>query len=142
MDFQRTLLIGAIALLSFMLLTEWVTFKDAKTTASQPVASRLISAEPGGLPPPVDELPDAVSASANSNNEDLPQAPTSADEPATAAPVISNNPASAVITVHTDVLQVAIDLRGGDIVELALPEHLENIDKPNQPFVLLEQNER
>ena len=142
MDFQRTLLIGAIALLSFMLLTEWVTFKDAKTTASQPVASRLISAEPGGLPPPVDELPDAVSASANSNNEDLPQAPTSADEPATAAPVISNNPASAVITVHTDVLQVAIDLRGGDIVELALPEHLENIDKPNQPIVLLEQNER
>lgn len=142
MDFQRTLLIGAIALLSFMLLTEWVTFKDAKTYASQPVASRLISAEPGGLPPPVDELPDAVSASANSDNEDLPQAPTSADEPATAAPVISNNPASAVITVHTDVLQVAIDLRGGDIVELALPEHLENIDKPNQPFVLLEQNER
>ena len=142
MDFQRTLLIGAIALLSFMLLTEWVTFKDAKTTASQPVASRLISAEPDGPPPPVAELPGAVSASASSSNEDLPRAPTSADEPATAAPVINNNPASAVITIHTDVLQVAIDLRGGDIVELALPEHLEDIDKPNQPFVLLEQNER
>ncbi|MEZ5554290.1 membrane protein insertase YidC [Haliea sp.] len=140
MDFQRTLLIGAIALLSFMLLTEWVAFKDAKTTAEQPVASRLITAEPDSLPEPAAALP--ATTAADSGNEDLPQAPESIADTQTASTpeVISNS--GDIITVHTDVLQVAIDLRGGDIVELALPEHLEDIDKPNQPFVLLEQNER
>ena len=140
MDFQRTLLIGAIALLSFMLLTEWVAFKDAKTTAEQPVASRLITAEPDSLPEPAAALP--ATTAADAGNEDLPQAPQSIADTQTASTpeVISNS--GDIITVHTDVLQVAIDLRGGDIVELALPEHLEDIDKPNQPFVLLEQNER
>jgi YidC/Oxa1 family membrane protein insertase len=140
MDFQRTLLIGAIALLSFMLLTEWVAFKDAKTTAEQPVASRLIAAEPDSLPEPAAALP--ATTAADAGNEDLPQAPESiADTQAASTPEVISNSGD-IITVHTDVLQVAIDLRGGDIVELALPEHLEDIDKPNQPFVLLEQNER
>jgi len=144
MDFQRTLLIGAIALLSFMLLTEWVAFKDAKTTAAQPTASRLISSEPDGLPAANSELPLAPSVTAPSTgDEDLPQAPEAIADQQTAAPVVTESgTGSDIITVHTDVLQVAIDLQGGDIVELALPEHLEDIDAPDQPFVLLEQNER
>ena len=144
MDFQRTLLIGAIALLSFMLLTEWVAFKDAKTTAAQPTASRLISSEPDGLPAANSELPLAPSVTAPSTgDEDLPQAPEAIADQQTAAPVVTEGgTGSDIITVHTDVLQVAIDLQGGDIVELALPEHLEDIDAPDQPFVLLEQNER
>ena len=144
MDFQRTLLIGAIALLSFMLLTEWVAFKDAKTTAAQPTASRLISSEPDGLPAANSELPLAPSVTAPSpGDEDLPQAPEAIADQQTAAPVVTEGgTGSDIITVHTDVLQVAIDLQGGDIVELALPEHLEDIDTPDQPFVLLEQNER
>lgn len=144
MDFQRTLLIGAIALLSFMLLTEWVAFKDAKTTAAQPTASRLISSEPDGLPAANSELPLAPAVTAPSTgDEDLPQAPEAiADQQAAAPMVAESGTGSDIITVHTDVLQVAIDLQGGDIVELALPEHLEDIDAPDQPFVLLEQNER
>ncbi|HBQ41774.1 MAG TPA: membrane protein insertase YidC [Halieaceae bacterium] len=144
MDFQRTLLIGAIALLSFMLLTEWVAFKDAKTTAAQPTASRLISSEPDGLPAANSELPLAPSVTAPSTgDEDLPQAPEAIADQQTAAPLVTESgTGSDIITVHTDVLQVAIDLQGGDIVELALPEHLEDIDAPDQPFVLLEQNER
>ncbi|HAN29789.1 MAG TPA: membrane protein insertase YidC, partial [Haliea salexigens] len=70
MDFQRTLLIGAIALLSFMLLTEWVAFKDAKTTAAQPTASRLISSEPDGLPAANSELPLAPSVTAPSTGDE------------------------------------------------------------------------
>ncbi len=144
MDFQRTLLIGAIALLSFMLLTEWVAFKDAKTTAAQPTASRLISSEPDGLPAANSELPLAPAVTApGTGDEDLPQAPEAiADHQAAAPMVAESGTGSDIITVHTDVLQVAIDLQGGDIVELALPEHLEDIDAPDQPFVLLEQNER
>ncbi|HAN26179.1 MAG TPA: membrane protein insertase YidC, partial [Haliea salexigens] len=79
----------------------------------------------------------------STGDEDLPQAPEAIADQQTAAPVVTEGgTGSDIITVHTDVLQVAIDLQGGDIVELALPEHLEDIDAPDQPFVLLEQNER
>ncbi len=43
MDLQRSLLIGAIAVLSFMLLTEWVAFKEDKTAAVTQETSRLIN---------------------------------------------------------------------------------------------------
>ena len=43
MDLQRTLLIGAIAVLSFMLLTEWVAFKEEKNASLAEETTRLIS---------------------------------------------------------------------------------------------------
>ena len=42
MDLQRSLLIGAIAVLSFMLLTEWVGFKEDRAPVTQET-SRLTS---------------------------------------------------------------------------------------------------
>ena len=45
MDLQRTLLIGAIAVLSFMLLTEWVAFKDARSSDSQQETARILSGD-------------------------------------------------------------------------------------------------
>ncbi len=141
MDLQRTLLIGAFALLSFMLLTEWVTFKEARTTASQPTATRLLNGAeaPGNSLP---ELPSVEEPAVASTNEDLPRAPQSADDAQPASVETTATAEQRIVFVRTDVVQMAIDLAGGDIIELALPEHLEDIDKPNQPFVLLEQNER
>ena len=65
MDLQRSLLIGAIAVLSFMLLTEWVAFKEERAPAPEQT-SRLITngdAAPSDLPEPA--LPDIT-------EEDLP----------------------------------------------------------------------
>ncbi|MEM1114028.1 MAG: membrane protein insertase YidC [Pseudomonadota bacterium] len=139
MDLQRTLLIGAIALLSFMLLTEWVAFKKART--APPVAeSRLITgtAETPTAPdlevPPAPATPDALS------NDEIPQAPDMAAGPA-AASATGTEPAP-IVQVFTNTLQLAIDLRGGDIIELAMPRQLAKLDDPDTPFVLLEQNER
>ncbi|MAC32566.1 MAG: membrane protein insertase YidC [Haliea sp.] len=139
MDLQRTLLIGAAALLSFMLLTEWVNFKDAHTSESLPPATRLTSQAGEAPVPTTTDLPESAAA-----NEDLPSAPVASDD-SSAAPAAEETVAATsgrIVQVHTDVLQVAIDLRGGDIVEVALPEHLEDIDNPDEPFVLLERNER
>ena len=52
MDLQRSLLIGAIAVLSFMLLTKWVDFKDARTSALTQENTRLSATDT-----PVPELP-------------------------------------------------------------------------------------
>ncbi len=137
MDLQRSLLIGAIAVLSFMLLTEWVAFKDERAAAEEVQTSRLISSgsEPAAQLPDLDQpAPTAQMA----ESDDIPTAPEAEAESAI-APVTSSS--SRVVQVHTDSLQLAIDLEGGDIIELALPRHLEQIDNPDVPFVLLEQND-
>jgi YidC/Oxa1 family membrane protein insertase len=135
MDLQRTLLIGAIAVLSFMLLTEWVTFKDEKTAASVPETTRLISNEHTNA----GELPVAVDAPLTTASEDIPSViDEEADQPEVQAQVSNSGN---IIEVFTDSLQLAIDLRGGDIIELALPRYLEEIDQPDVPFTLLEQNQ-
>jgi len=134
MDLQRTLLIGAIAVISFMLLTEWVAFKDAKNSAVTAETPRLV-ANANELPssPPTP----AVGTATGDEAEDLPDAP---DQPVAEAPAKSEGAieASRIVQVYTDVLQMAIDLQGGDIVELALREHLAQLDDKKQPFVLLE----
>ncbi|KZX55924.1 membrane protein insertase YidC [Halioglobus sp. HI00S01] len=136
MDLQRSLLIGAIAVLSFMLLTEWVAFKDERESSRLPDTTRILNSDASSD----QEMPTAPALSEAAGEDDIPTAPTldqaSQDVPATTTD--SGN----IIQVHTDSLQVAIDLNGGDIIELALPRHLANIDDPNSAFVLLEQNER
>lgn len=131
MDIQRSLLIGAIAVLSFMLLTEWVNFKDAKTAASEPQAVRLTNGNGVNATPELDSMP---------VGDELPEAPVDATE-TTEAEVVSTQTSDAVVRVYSEELQFAIDLRGGDIVELALPKFLEELDKPDVPFVLLENNQ-
>ena len=136
MDLQRSLLIGALAVLSFMLLTKWVDFKDARTAADS-VENVRLSADPATSTP---ELPVAsVAEPASSSSDDLPSVTDSA--PATAAPAVASTGNARIVQVHTDVLQLAIDLTGGDIVELALPKFPAELAKPDVPFILLEQND-
>ncbi len=126
MDVIRSLLIGVIAVLSFMLLTEWVSFKEARV--------------PAAPPPSVSNQPIA--------DMELPATPdnTAAED----IPVV-NSPAPAVtpelvakqtITVSTDILQLQIDLAGGDITEVALFDFPARIENPDVPFLLLEDNQR
>ena len=57
------------------------------------------------------------------------------------APSAEADNSSRIVEVYTDVLQLAIDLNGGDIIELSLREHLARLDNSNKPFVLLEDND-
>ena len=143
MDLQRTLLIGAIALLSFMLLTEWVNFKDAKTVDQTAQTTRLLDNgnSNGNSSPALAGLPELDTPAVQEElSEDLPTAPE-AEQSAAKEPEAEVAPAGRIVQVHTDKLQLAIDLNGGDIIELALSKHLERLDDPDTPFVLLEQNQ-
>jgi len=136
MDLQRSLLIGAIAVLSFMLLTEWVAFNDTKTATVAQETSRLMTdAAKVQAEPPEPNINTVASA-----GEDIPAAP---EQPAPDAKpsTITTESTAHIVQVYTDVLQLAIDLNGGDIVELSLPKYLAHLDNPKGPFVLLEDNE-
>ena len=131
MDLQRSLLIGAIAVLSFMLLTKWVDFQDARESAQTQESTRLISSDSTAP-----ELPSTASAD---TEEDLPTLVDNAEPVTKAVDPVSTN-SGRIIQIHTDVLQLAIDLEGGDIIELDLPKYLAKIDQP-EPYVMLEQNQ-
>lgn len=139
MDLQRTLLIGAIAALSFMLLTKWVAFTDEKTASITQDTSRLISTT-DDMPSTLPASPVAMAATAADAGDDLPTAPEYTATQAT-QPAIAIVDSSRIIQIKTDVLQLAVDLNGGDIMELSLPKFLAVLDDPNDPFVLLEDNE-
>jgi YidC/Oxa1 family membrane protein insertase len=136
MDLQRSLLIGATAVLSFMLLTQWVAFKDAKTATTAQESSRLI-VNKDEMPPSstVADTKTVVSAA-----EDIPAAPSETTTEVT-PPTTDAVEKDSIIRVYTDVLQLAVDLNGGDIVELSLAKYLEHLDNPKVPFVLLEDND-
>jgi YidC/Oxa1 family membrane protein insertase len=124
MDIQRYALIGAIAVLSWMLLTEWVIFKD-KATEQQAVMT------PAFAP--------SESVSLDDSSSDIPSIIEASNESSLG---LSNATNQGVINVTTDTLVVTIDLQGGDIVYAGLRDYLAKIDDPSNPFVLLEQNAR
>ena len=136
MDLQRTLLIGALAALSFMLLTEWVTFSDNKSAAEMQDTSRLISTTDETL----SALPEPTVESVSNDDEDLPSTPEYAAV-ATTSPTTVTVDKTRIVQIKTDVLQLAVDLKGGDIMELSLPKYLAELDDPDVPFVLLEDND-
>ena len=133
MDIQRNLLIGALLLVSVMLLTEWVKFRDqhAAATAAATASAPASNAEPVNNPPAVPTATPGAAAT-----PDIPNLP-SAQAPA--MPVVAND-AAQTITVRTDALLVQIALLGGDVTSVALPRFLGNLGRPDQPFQLLEQN--
>jgi len=154
MDVQRLLLIGAAAALSFMLLTEWVAFKETKAVTSNSVSQRLSDQQSTAIPDSVvDEFPqptesaqsmEGASVALPTSEDDIPEAPQpvtqATDLPAASAPASVNG--RNLVQVKTDVLELAIDLKGGDILEAALPAYPAAVDTPDIPFVILENSQR
>lgn len=136
MDLIRSLLIGVIAVLSFMLLTEWVAFREERiassTTQTQPAAGQTVAPQPD-LP---DVPSDTIAPAPASGKEDIP----TIEQPATPKPTPA--PDSRQIFVTTDVMKMRIDLAGGDITEVALLDYPARLENPDVPFLLLEDNER
>jgi YidC/Oxa1 family membrane protein insertase len=125
MDFQRIILGATLAVVTYMLVLQWNADYGTKPVATEQSAS--------------------VSAYGSTDStSDLPAA-----KKATAADVPANSNATAktvdaptngqLISVKTDVLNVLIDSKGGDIIEVSLPLNKAQLGE-DLPFVLLEQN--
>ncbi|MCX2979973.1 membrane protein insertase YidC [Halieaceae bacterium IMCC14734] len=143
MDIQRLLLIGVMATLSFMLLTEWVNFKAEQapppaiasqtlnTSSQQSVMSNGNAAM---------EIPSATSAPQVPSDE-LPSV-VALEQTTETAPSGFTASANDIISINTDVLQLQIDLSGGDIIYSGLTEYHARIDTPEIPFVMLQRDEQ
>ena len=127
-DIQRYLLIAAIAALSFMLLVEWKNF-DGGNTAPLAAAAALA------------EQPANADVSLPTNDAGSDDLPTADNVDNSVEDFTDKGVDSRYIHIRNDVLDLKIDLQGGDIVYAATLEHRDSIEE-EEAFVLLENNQR
>jgi len=121
MEIRRTLLIVAMAIVGYMLILNWQKDYGSQAATAAPAATAAVT---GDTP---------VAAAAG--NGDVPAVPVAAA--VSVAPADSSVQSSGLLRVKTDVLDIEIDSRGGDIVRAALPKFTESIDSKNA-FVLMD----
>ena len=121
-------------MLTLLLLIEWNEF-SAERSANQEVDRFAISDQPTTAPATITSTDSLETAASNNNVDDIP----TIIQPATDTPTIQTSGRN-LIELTTESLDLAIDLRGGDIVRASLPRFLERLDEPGKPFLLLEDN--
>ncbi len=138
MDLTRFALYTSLAIITYLMLLAWQddyppTIDDGSSSRLEipPLAGEVNTTNTGSDLP--SDIPTAV-----------PVAPavmstgTVAAAPPGNTQLASENLAETLISVHTDTLDVRINPVGGDIVYLALPLYLKQIDVAADPFVLLD----
>ena len=129
MDIKRTILIVALAVVSYVMVLKWNQDYGQAALPTQNVAASTTAPA----------LPDTVSGNNASNSADVPSANTDTSTP-TETPVAASKD---LIHLKTDVLDIAIDPQGGDIAQLRLPLYPRRQDHPDVPFQLFDNgNER
>ena len=134
MDIQRTILLVALAVVSYMMVLQWnQDYGQAPETAAITQSSSANKQSSASIQV-------ASNTAQAATNDDLPIAVNEL----TQDPTLTNTAVSDdLIYVNTDVLQLAIDPNGGDIVELKLSQYPRNAATPDIPLQLFENsNER
>ncbi|KJK06784.1 membrane protein insertase YidC [Pseudomonas tussilaginis] len=124
MDIKRTILIVALAIVSYVMVLNWNQDYGQAALPTQNTAASNAA--------PV--LPDTAKAGNTGASADVPSA-NAESSPAELAPVVVSKD---LIRVKTDVLDLAIDPNGGDIAQLMLPKYPRRQDHPDIPFQLFD----
>ena len=138
MDIPRYALLAASALLGFMLLGEWTRYSAEQETALRPQVPMVDAVAPR-TDAPLASFENAT-PSADTLDSDLP-APTDLGVSAQAQlDATDSGLPPRFVSVHTDVLEVMIDLHGGDVVGAGFKDFPKTLADTSEPFVLLERN--
>ncbi|MCS4313637.1 YidC/Oxa1 family membrane protein insertase [Pseudomonas sp. BIGb0381] len=124
MDIKRTILIVALAIVSYVMVLKWNQDYGQAALPTQNVAANAV---PAGLP-------DTVSGTNTAASDDIPRAAGETKAPAEVAVATSTD----LIQIKTDVLDLAIDPQGGDVAKLTLPLYPRRQDHPEIPFQLFD----
>lgn len=137
MDFTRFSLYTALAIVTYLMLLAWQ--EDYPPIVEEDQVAGLSTQTSSDIP--VNQIPSSPAVSSDGSN-DIPVA-----TPQTPSASITSEPTPQVasttgrlIEVSTDTLDLQIDLTGGDITYLALPEYLRELEAEGDPFVVLNNN--
>ncbi len=137
MDITRYSLYIALAVITYLLLLAWQedyppVVDDGSNSVEFGNLAEVGSVEGQANTSNTDDIPVEVPGTPNT-------VPVS--QQTTAEQSVTNGTTSGtVIDVTTDTLKLQIDLQGGDIIQLALPQYLKQLNVPDDPFVLMEQS--
>ena len=133
MDWQRTILIGGMGLVAWMLVIQWNQFQDQNVALEQSYSESQANYE---------SSLDSVSTSTGlANSDELPQL-QSVPEPSALLDLALPTPNKNFITAQNDVIEIVIDPVGGDIVSGLLLTHFDKkLEDGGQPLPIL-QNSR
>lgn len=123
MDIKRTILIVALAIVTYVGVLKWNQDYGQAALPTQNVAANTNTSA----------IPDAPQGSATAN-ADVPSATGEVAAPAEIPVATSKD----LIQVKTDVLNLGIDPVGGDVVQLRLPLYPRRQDHPEIPFQLFD----
>jgi YidC/Oxa1 family membrane protein insertase len=133
MDWQRTILIGGMGLIAWMLVIQWNQFQDQNVTLEQSYSESQTNYE--------SSFDSVTTSTGSANSDELPQlqsVPESSGLLDLALPTPNEN----FITAQNDVIEIVIDPIGGDIVSGLLLTHFDKkLEDGGQPFPIL-QNSR
>ena len=133
MDWQRTVLIGGMGLVAWMLVIQWNQFEDQNVALEQSYSESQTNYESSF---------DTVTTSTGlANSDELPQL-QSVLESSGLLDLAPPTPNENFITAQNDVIEIVIDPIGGDIVSGLLLTHFDKkLEDGGQPFPIL-QNSR
>ncbi len=126
----RVFFILLLVMIGFFIMIEWQRDYAAPRQPDQPTEPvefdddrpELPDPTPGDLP----DLPELVETPDRAEPDDLPEQPREVEMRAARR-----------IEVITDVFTVDLDANGGTLVDLRLKDYPVEVDRPNEPFVLL-----
>ena len=133
MDLTKLFLYTSLAAITYLMLLAW-------QDDYPPLVDNSLTQEPSGLQiqetaaTSATDIPTEVPSSAPSNGDSITDSGT---VQASSSQNNASNP-SRLILIETDTLALNIDLSGGDIVQLALPKYLKQINVIDDPFLVLE----
>ena len=128
MDIRRLVIYAGLAISSYMLILAWNQDYGIENVTTPVAETSTESAPESGSDTP--DMSEAVDADVP-DVSDQP-AVSAADMPEVAAPT------GDVITVQTDVLNLEINPKGGQVVSVRLPKYSKSIKQKDVPFTLLE----
>lgn len=128
MDLRRSVILVALAVVSYMLILAWnEDYGQNQITQTKPVNQPVEIME-------TDTQPDTNNADDFVVPEESESIPSSIDS-------ASKNAKAEIVHVSTDVLDIKIDLKGGNIVSATMPHYKTSLGS-DQPLSLLSRTER
>jgi len=126
MDLQRNILIVALLVVSYLLFISWQN-EYGNAVAVQPPVQQTAAAGSTNIQAP----------SSSPAASDLAGLAPAGAVSTTSTPEVQAVAAGKRVSVHTDVLDLQIDLTGGDIVDLKLPGYPATRQTPDKPVQLM-----
>lgn len=137
-EIQRVVLLICLAATGYLLILAWngdmQEARDQDYYAAEPAVSSSDAAA-DSVSDAVPELTDSVGA-----GDDIPALPTASLPAVAQVNALTTMNSNRLVTVTTPSLKMWIDRKGGDVVRVLLPKFPVEIDRPDVPFVLLDQS--